>query len=110
MLRGGSVAAVAAYQITHHAAPPAFHRCTRRPSHSIAAPRAAAFWTPCRPPNISVWPLSCVLPPFISSLCSYQGGRSLDAFLKFIEEKVAADAGFARVDALVPLAQVGQPL
>lgn len=26
--------------------------------------------------------------------------------MKFIEEKVAADAGFARVDALVPLAQV----
>lgn len=38
--------------------------------------------------------------------CSYNGGRSLDAFMKFIEEKVAADAGFARVDALVPLAQV----
>jgi len=44
--------------------------------------------------------------PFHPFLCSYQGGRSLDAFLKFIEEKVAADAGFARVDALVPLAQV----
>lgn len=37
---------------------------------------------------------------------SYTGGRSLEAFLKFIEEKLAADAGFARVDALVPLAQV----
>ncbi len=44
--------------------------------------------------------------PFHPLLCSYQGGRSLDAFMKFIEEKVAADAGFARVDALVPLAQV----
>lgn len=108
MLRGGlQPASGAACLIMHHVAPPVYHRCTRLPLHSIAAPRAAAFWTPCRPPNISVWLLSCVLPPFISSLCSYQGGRSLDAFLKFIEEKVAADAGFARVDALVPLAQVG---
>ncbi|PSC76638.1 disulfide isomerase [Micractinium conductrix] len=35
----------------------------------------------------------------------YNGGRTLEAFLKFIKDKVAADAGFARVDALVPLAQ-----
>lgn len=37
--------------------------------------------------------------------CSYNGGRSLTDFLKFINDKVAADAGFARVDALVPFAQ-----
>ncbi|EFN53221.1 hypothetical protein CHLNCDRAFT_137098 [Chlorella variabilis] len=35
----------------------------------------------------------------------YNGGRSADDFLKFINEQVAADAGFARVDALVPIAQ-----
>ena len=47
------------------------------------------------------------LPAALFSLpCSYQGGRTLDDFLKFINEKVSADAGFARVDALVPLAQV----
>ncbi|KAL4458829.1 hypothetical protein ABPG75_013694 [Micractinium tetrahymenae] len=34
----------------------------------------------------------------------YTGGRSADDFLKFINEKIAADAGFARVDSLVPLA------
>ncbi|KAL4435932.1 hypothetical protein ABPG77_000694 [Micractinium sp. CCAP 211/92] len=34
----------------------------------------------------------------------YNGGRSADDFLKFINDKIAADAGFARVDALVPLA------
>lgn len=39
-----------------------------------------------------------------SPLRSYNGGRSLDAFLSFLDGKLKADAGFARVEALDPLA------
>ncbi|KAL4859144.1 ABC transporter G family member 9 [Chlorella vulgaris] len=35
----------------------------------------------------------------------YNGGRTAADFLKFINEKIAADAGFARVAALAPIAQ-----
>jgi hypothetical protein len=37
--------------------------------------------------------------------CSYNKARSLDAFLEFIKEKLDADKGFARVEALDKLAQ-----
>jgi protein disulfide-isomerase A6 len=37
--------------------------------------------------------------------CSYNKGRTLDAFLEFIKEKLEADKGFARVAALDKLAQ-----
>jgi protein disulfide-isomerase A6 len=37
---------------------------------------------------------------------SYNKGRTLDAFLEFIKEKLDADKGFARVEALDKLAQV----
>ncbi len=36
--------------------------------------------------------------------CSYSGGRTSDAFLEFINQKLAADSGFARVDILDALA------
>lgn len=49
---------------------------------------------------------------FVISVCyfcltshSYNKGRSLDAFLEFIKEKLDADKGFARVEALDKLAQ-----
>lgn len=35
---------------------------------------------------------------------SYNGGRTAEAFLEFIKEKLAADSGFARVDALASIA------
>ena len=53
-------------------------------------------------------PLSfCRCLPGCLPACSYTGGRSADDFLKFIEAKIAADAGFARVDSMVPVAKVG---
>lgn len=38
-------------------------------------------------------------------LCSYQGGRTSEAFLGFLHEKVAADKGFARIGSLDTLAR-----
>lgn len=36
--------------------------------------------------------------------CRYQGGRTYDAFLKFLEDQLEADKGFARSPALDKLA------
>ena len=36
--------------------------------------------------------------------CSYSGGRNLDGFLKYIDDALAADKGFARIPALDTLA------
>ncbi|GAB4821716.1 hypothetical protein N2152v2_008762 [Parachlorella kessleri] len=41
----------------------------------------------------------------VDSPDDYTSGRSLDAFTSFIEEQLRADAGFARVDALAPVAK-----
>ena len=38
-------------------------------------------------------------------LCSYQGGRTSEAFLGYLHEKVAADKGFARIGSLDTLAR-----
>ena len=78
---------------------------TTRPSHPTArahpCPRAAACPAlPC-PAPAATHPACLPLPA-----CSYVGGRSADEFLKFIEGKIAADAGFARVEAMVPVAKV----
>lgn len=43
-------------------------------------------------------------PPPSGLRCRYQGGRTLNDFLKFIDDKIKADAGFARVAALDALA------
>jgi hypothetical protein len=40
------------------------------------------------------------LHPIRVSYRSYNGGRTAEDFLKFLEEKIAADKGFARVAAL----------
>ena len=45
------------------------------------------------------------LPPLPPRARSYKGGRSVADFLKHISDSLAKDAGFARVDTLVPLAQ-----
>ena len=40
----------------------------------------------------------------IWSICSYSGGRTSDAFLQFLEEKIEQDRGFARIESLDQLA------
>ncbi len=37
--------------------------------------------------------------------CSYNGGRTAEAFLAYLQEKVAADKGFARIGSLDTLAR-----
>ena len=37
-------------------------------------------------------------------MCSYSGGRTSDAFLQFLEEKIEQDRGFARIESLDQLA------
>jgi hypothetical protein len=39
-----------------------------------------------------------------SSSCSYNSGRTADLFLEYLKEQVQKDGGFARVDALDPIA------
>ena len=55
------------------------------------------------PPYASPLPTHPASPP--PHLCSYNSGRTLDAFLEFLDGKLKADAGFARVEKLDPLAR-----
>jgi hypothetical protein len=44
-------------------------------------------------------------PPPRRAPCSYQGARSADKFMEFIDEQLSKDKGFARVEALDELAK-----
>ena len=56
--------------------------------------------------NIVLIPVNSFGPPSRNraSRCRYQGGRTFDDFLKFLEEQLEADKGFARHPALDMLA------